>query len=597
MITAEPLAQQIARATIDGAVHIPLHLLQPSSTNPRTHFDEPKLQELARSIRQHGLMQPILVRPLPDAVKGEPLYEIVAGERRWRASKLAEDVAGVGRIMAIVRDMTDFQVLELQLVENLQREDLHPLEEADGYERLLRKPDGVQGFANVDDLAARIGKSRSYVFQRLKLRALGKEGREAFLKGELSASVALLIARLQSATEQATATKHIVNGWGGSPLSYRQAAEWIHNNFMLSLGKAVFKIADATLVPAAGSCTACPKRTGANPDLFQDVANADTCTDPTCFQEKELAHRERLKAAAQEAGRQVIDGAAAKKVKPAAYGELKGYVKLDETDYKLGDKPLRKLLGKDGLASVEVVTFEDPHSGAVYDVVRQDQAVSVLKDKGVLKANRMPTTGAAHRETERLVKAEKAWRAKVGEQVLRQARGSAGERAAFRTALLTEVAVALWQHMNHEVRGRVEKLLGWPAITYDYHHPDRARNDAQTRLRALTDGDLAAYFTAAAIAGDLGVNSYELEGGNKKTFAKPPHLTLLAGLLGVDVRAAKAAELADKPAKAPKPVTPIQALGAAVKQGKGTSTAKATGKEGTVYLSAAATDPKRLVPA
>lgn len=585
MITAEPLAQQIARATIDGAVHIPLHLLQPSSTNPRTHFDEPKLQELAKSIRQHGLMQPILVRPLPDAVKGEALYEIVAGERRWRASKLAEDVAGVGRIMAIVREMTDFQVLELQLVENLQREDLHPLEEADGYERLLRKPDGVQGFANVDELAARIGKSRSYVFQRLKLRALGKEGREAFLKGELSASVALLIARLQLPTEQATAVKHIVNGWGGSALSYRQAAEWIHRQFMLDLNRAVFKIADATLLPTAGSCTACPKRTGANPDLFQDVDNADTCTDPTCYQEKELAHRESLKAQAQEAGRQVIDGAEAKKIKPQAYGELKGFVKVDETDYKLGDKPLRKLLGK-GLAGCEVVAFEDPHTHTVYDVVRQADAVKALKDKGLLKTNRMPTNGAAQRETDAKIKAEKAWRAKVAERVLQQAKGSAGERAAFRTELLTQVALALWQHMNHEVRGRVEKLLGWESVVYDYNHPDRARNVAQERLRGLTDGALAAYFTAAAIAGDLAVNGYEL--GDKKRFEAPPHLTLLAGLLGVDVRGIKA-ELAG-PAK---PVTPLKALGAAVKK----ASSKLTGKEGTVYLSDAASDMSRVVPA
>lgn len=140
--------------------------------------------------------------------------------------------------------------------------------------------------------------------------------------------------------------------------------------------------------------------------------------------------------------------------------------------------------------------------------------------------------------------------------------------------------------MNHEARGRVEKLLGWESVVYDYHHPDRARNVAQERLRGLTDGDLAAYFTAAAIAGDLAVSHYELD--NTKRFEAPAHLTLLAGLLGVDVRGIKA-ELAG-PAK---PVTPLKALGAAVKKASG----KLTGKEGNIYMSAAATDLRRVLPA
>ena len=145
--------REFERAQIDGAKYIPINLLQPSPTNPRKHFDQAKLEELAASIRKIGQIQPILVRPRDGARRGEALYEIVAGERRFRASKLAAQE----HIQAIVRDMSDHEVLELQLIENLQREDLTALEEADGYHAVLQKSGRLMGLT-VDELAARIGR-------------------------------------------------------------------------------------------------------------------------------------------------------------------------------------------------------------------------------------------------------------------------------------------------------------------------------------------------------------------------------------------------------------------------------------------------------
>ncbi len=141
---------------------IPLSRIRESKTNPRRQFDETKLAELADNIRQHGVLQPVLVRPLPD---GEPdTYELVAGARRFRASKLAERES----IHASIRELTDMQCLELQLIENLQRADVHELDEARGYATLMQfQPESY----NVETLAEKIGRSEKYVSHPVALDA------------------------------------------------------------------------------------------------------------------------------------------------------------------------------------------------------------------------------------------------------------------------------------------------------------------------------------------------------------------------------------------------------------------------------------------
>ena len=521
---AEPLS--FARTAIEGAVHIPLELLRPSPTNPRQHFDEAKLADLARSIRTHTLMQPILARPVAGAKAGEALYEIVAGERRWRASKLAD----TGTIMAIVRDLTDFDVLELQLIENLQRDDLHPLEEATGYQRLLRKPDGLQGYANADELAERIGKSRSYVFQRLKLLDLQGPGRKAFLDGSINFSVALLIARLHKADQQAQATQAIVQGWGGNAMSFRDASEYIQREFMLALDRAVFKITDAELLPAAGSCRDCGKRTGANPDLFEDVKKADTCTDATCYHAKEDAHRAQQKAAAEASGMEVISGKDAKKFKRQQHGALKGVLKLDEVHHQLGTKTLRQLLGKD---LPEIFMFEDPHTQVIFEVVYEKDALARLKAAGKIKAASMPGSSPGKNAAEAKAKAETAWRQAVATQCVEAALGNAGADTAYRSSLLTDVAIVLWARLSGDDEKRVEKLLAWEHIGSDYASKGNELRKLN-RIRALSDAQLCQFFTAAAVAGQVYVNQYNA------SLHKPVRLLDIAARLGVDADAVRA---------------------------------------------------------
>lgn len=394
----------VIRAAIEGAVIIPLNLIEPSPTNPRHRPNDMaalqkgwNLQELADSIKTHNVIQPIVVRPkagvlelvdgayLPVADKaGQAQYEIIAGERRWRASQLA----GKADIIALVRPMSDFEVLELQVIENLQREDLHPIEEGESYKKLLRHSGGTEGYANADELAARLGKSRRYVYNRLSLCGLSNEARTACFDGKLSASTALLVARLPE-HHHAEATKIILTGWAGEPLSFRQAQQALERRFMLQLDKAPFKITDASLVPKAGSCRECPKRTGANPDLFDDIKSADTCTDAACFNAKTDAHRAALLKAGEEKGLEVITGEAAKKVMPNTWSSPKGYLVLDQVHHIHGDKPLVKLLGND---CPPVALLENPHTHEVMEVVREEQALAVLKRKGAAKvAQRVKT--------------------------------------------------------------------------------------------------------------------------------------------------------------------------------------------------------------
>ncbi len=159
-------------AVVSGINHVPHTRLHPGQFQPRTHFDEGALTELAESIQKNGIMQPIIVRP----GAGSKL-EIVAGERRWRAAKLA----GLETVPVIIREISNKQALELALVENIQRRDLGPLEEALGYQRLIEEFDYTQ-----EELAGTVGKSRSHIANLLRLLALPEEVKVMLEKGEIT---------------------------------------------------------------------------------------------------------------------------------------------------------------------------------------------------------------------------------------------------------------------------------------------------------------------------------------------------------------------------------------------------------------------------
>lgn len=151
---------------------IPLDQVDPNAEQPRKVFDEEQLEELKESIKAHGVLEPIIVRPL------EGRYEVVVGERRWRAARMA----GLETIPAVVRPLSDREAMEIALVENLQREDLNPLEEAEAYRRLMEEFGLTQ-----EEVAERVGKKRSTIANRLRLLEIDEELRGAIESGLLSA--------------------------------------------------------------------------------------------------------------------------------------------------------------------------------------------------------------------------------------------------------------------------------------------------------------------------------------------------------------------------------------------------------------------------
>ena len=188
-----------------GLKTLPLHKIEPNPNQPRRDFDDEELEALAESIRQHGIIQPLTVREMPNGY-----YQIIAGERRWRASRLA----GLDEVPVVIMEADDRKAMELALIENLQRQDLNPVEEAQGYDALINRFGLTQ-----EEAAERVGKSRPAVANALRLLGLCPEVQERVRKGELSAGHARAILQLKSEKKQQEAAQKIV----ALGLSVRQA--------------------------------------------------------------------------------------------------------------------------------------------------------------------------------------------------------------------------------------------------------------------------------------------------------------------------------------------------------------------------------------
>ena len=262
--------------------NLPITVLVESPTNPRKRFDETALQELAESFKAQGVLAPLLVREREDRS-----YEVIAGARRLRAARIAE----LSTVPVRIVRLTDAEAIEAQVTENLQREDIHPLEEALGFRALLELREPAYTVASI---AARAGKSEAYVYGRIKLADLIPPVAEAFLRDQITTGHALLIAKLPSAQQQEAFSAAFRSMWTSSGntqvlVPVRELAAWIESNILLQLESVPFDKLDESLVADAGSCTDCPKRTGFNKLLFAEVRR-DCCSDPACFRRKIETH-------------------------------------------------------------------------------------------------------------------------------------------------------------------------------------------------------------------------------------------------------------------------------------------------------------------
>ena len=262
-----------------SSARLPLAALRESPTNSRTVFTG--LDELAETIRAKGVIQPLLVRPLTKPEKGGVTHEIVAGARRFRASLLAK----VNDAPVVIRTVSDDEADDLNQIENLQREDLTPLDEAQGLARMAAKPGQT-----VQSVATRLGKKPEYVAGRIALLKLTEEPRQALAAEQIGLAHAIKIASLPADLQKQALAACFAQSWRNEGLlPIIQLTHWIERNVLLSLDKAPFDLNSIGLVSDAGSCNACAKRTGATQLLFPGVAT-DSCLDRACFQSKVSAY-------------------------------------------------------------------------------------------------------------------------------------------------------------------------------------------------------------------------------------------------------------------------------------------------------------------
>jgi ParB family chromosome partitioning protein len=232
---AAPTIGIASRRPSDGTRTIAVEEIHPSPGQPRTRFDDARLDELAASIKTQGIIQPLIVRTRQEAGGG---YELIAGERRWRAAQRA----GLHEVPAVVRDVAPTQAFEMALVENLQREDLNPLEEAAGYQRLVEEFGYTQ-----EQLSERVGKDRSTVANALRLLRLPESVRGLLAEGRLSMGHARALLGLEAAAPMEKLARKVIAG----ELSVRRVEELVRRS--RDGGKAAEPAASAPRTPSASA--------------------------------------------------------------------------------------------------------------------------------------------------------------------------------------------------------------------------------------------------------------------------------------------------------------------------------------------------------
>jgi len=367
---------------------IPLEQLRPSPTNPRRTYVDETLAELSTSIAAQGVMQPIVVRKAPNRPNDQHnlivTHEIVFGHRRYRAAQLA----GLATIPCLVRDLTDEQAAVQQLHENLHREDVSPLEEADGYAALMQAHK-----VKVDDLVAKSGKSRSYIYARVRLASAAPEVRAALASEGLGSEIAQRVARIPSHRLQAEALedlrteewvdgKMVPTGW----VSDRSAKQMLANLFV-DLEDAPFALDDAKLAARAGACTGCPHRAGNDPDLAE--LHPNTCLSSECYKAKCLASGIQRIAVARKAGQPVLEADDVNRLMPHRWQTApEGYIRLDTPAFEEDDPEhpdtqrsvsLRDALARLGKKAPQpTISLHPWRPGLVIESLTEEQAKAIV---------------------------------------------------------------------------------------------------------------------------------------------------------------------------------------------------------------------------
>lgn len=501
--------------------------LFPSPTNPRKSFPVAGLEELAASIKEQGLISPLVVRWAPGK-DGSELYEIVAGERRYRALGILETPDAP----CIVRNLSNQQVVEIQLIENLQRVDVHPMEEAAGYAQIMAIRGHIEAkHGQTDDdhkhsvkyIAKAVGKSMSYVWQRLKLLALSTAVAEAFRNGELSPSHAIDCARLEP-DDQADYLRvfrdSTRNGYG---FSVRHMRDWIDKHVRIDLTRAPFKLNDAGLVPGVVACTGCTKCSLGQPELFEGLTDRQddeqqhkrkkgekksaVCMDRGCYQQKLDAHVEiRAASIADEYGQDIGD-----------------VLRVYGGEYYERDDNQQNLLPKAGYTHTGYIEVKDKEycGHATLAVIAAGKGIG--EKKWVCIDTRCPvhgkeikgssTSGSSTNDEERrrrkAAELEKRVRAAAMATILQGSRKAArAEKKLLTDADLRVVTFYAFDRLGNDVLVPVCKMLKWEATQRPQDTYAHLMHTVEDKVMSLSRGRLAQLLLLCAMASELRVNTY-----------------------------------------------------------------------------------------
>lgn len=468
-----------------GIQEIPLSKISESKTNPRRQFDETKLAELADNIRQYGVLQAILVRPIGEADS----FEVVAGTRRYRASKLA----GRETIPATVRELTDTQCLELQLIENLQRSDVHELDEAQGYAALMQlQPENY----TVEIIAAKVGRSEAYVYARLRLLHLIPEARQAFYEAKLTVAHAFEIARLQPNDQQRAlpecfpqhrSAAAILKDKKAEAVTVRELRQWIEREIHLDLTNAPFDPQDETLLPQAGACARCPKRTGSNPLLFPEVRQKSICTDRKCYRAKVEALVQIRVKPLEERGEKPL------RVSQAPSWQTNGHVR----DVLVEGQFLRARSKGECPNTKPAVLIDGKGAGTIFHVCRDEKCAV---HSCITRYEPTPQE-RAQRAKERLTeRVEKQSRLRILDAVRKRLPNSL-PRADVET-----IALDYFRRLGHDNHRRVCRVYGWEEKKSKTSWGTQAvdyEKIATAAVEAMTGADLHRFLVVCALVPDL----------------------------------------------------------------------------------------------
>jgi ParB/RepB/Spo0J family partition protein len=523
----------------EKVIHIALDDFIKSPTNRKT-FTPSALQEMADSILEKGIVQPIIARlvtAIEDeerraaALKAGAKYEIVAGERRWRGSKLAK----MATIPTIVRELNDRDALLTQAIENAQRENPQPLEEAAQYDELLR-----MGQASVKELAVHTGKSHTYIYGRVSLLRLPEKMKAALRDEKVSLPVAQLVARIPNPVVAEEAAKRILRGDSyGRPISLSDAQRFIFEECMMQLKGAPFDAKDKTLVPDAGPCALCPKRTGNEKELFADVGRADVCTDIVCFRAKCDASRARLLAKAKEEGKIVLSSEESAQLYPhhSHLNYEAPYVELSQACPFAPKKTWGEVIAKLPKAERPEVAVAVDKTGTLHELIGRKEAGDVARTldlakpaetRGSLSPESVNQRRQARESRERHEHTIRAVDLAITAVIEKQA------KAKDTKALFRLLRVLAMKEANFDTERRVAKRYGF--------------------VTPKKDGDVRAYYATVAKRAEAAPLPLILETllWHSSLFADrglPEAMTTACKIYGIDSKKLEAAAK-EKPAKA-----------------------------------------------